>query len=66
MPGGEHIINLQFISENVGYATVGPYTGTFKTVNGGLTWTPMPDFVTCYNQGLFFFDELNGVVGGSG
>lgn len=66
LPGGEHIINLQFISENVGFATVGPYSGTFKTVDGGLTWNPIPNLVTCFNHGLFFFDELNGFVGGSG
>lgn len=65
--GGEHIVNLEFTSENTGYMTVGPYGGTYKTTDGGLNWTQLT-FVgnMCYNQALFFWDEDNGVVGGSG
>jgi len=65
-PGGEHIINLQFITENIGFITVGPYLGSYKTINGGLTWTAITDLTTCFNQGLYFFDENNGFIGGSG
>src|SRR5687768_13877794 len=32
-PGGEHIINLKFVSETIGYMAVGPYSGTYKTTN---------------------------------
>lgn len=66
-PGGEHIVNLEFTSETTGYMTVGPYAGTYKTTDGGLNWTQLT-FVgnMCYNQGLYFWDEDNGVVGGSG
>jgi len=65
-PGGEHIINLQFITEDIGFLAVGPYSGSYKTIDGGLTWTPIIDLTTCFNQGLYFFDENNGFIGGSG
>ena len=65
-PGGEHIVNLDFVSENIGFMTVGPYTGSFKTIDGGITWTAITGLNTCYNQGLYFFDEQNGFIGGSG
>jgi photosystem II stability/assembly factor-like uncharacterized protein len=66
LPGGEHIINLQFITENIGFIIVGPYSGSYKTIDGGLSWTAITALNTCYNQGLFFFDEQNGFIGGSG
>lgn len=67
LPGGGHILNLDFVSENVGYMTVGPYSGTYKTIDGGLNWTSLATSGNlCYNQGLFFFDEQNGFIGGSG
>ena len=65
-PGGEHIVNLQFITESIGFITVGPYSGSYKTVDGGITWTAITGLNTCYNQGLFFFDEQNGFIGGAG
>lgn len=66
-PGGEHIINLKFVSETAGYMAVGPYSGTYKTTDGGSTWTPvMTSGNLCFNEGLFFFDEQNGFIGGSG
>lgn len=66
-PGGEHIMNLKFVSETVGYMTVGPYTGTYMTIDGGLTWTQVTFAGNmCYNYGLYFFGQGNGFVGGSG
>lgn len=65
-PGGEHIVNLKFVNELVGFMTVGPYSGTYKTVDGGLNWTQIQNLSMCYNHGLYFFDENNGFVGGSG
>lgn len=66
-PNGDDILKLDFVTEAVGYMTIGPYTGTYKTVDGGLTWTELfPSTNFCYNEGLFFFDENNGFVGGSG
>lgn len=65
--GGEHFVNLKFVTESMGYAAVGPYSGTFKTTDGGLNWTPIVFVgVMCYNQGLYFWDENNGMVGGAG
>lgn len=66
MPNGEHIVNLSFVNELIGFMTVGPYTGTYKTIDGGTTWTNINNLTTCYNQGLYFFDENNGFMGGSG
>jgi photosystem II stability/assembly factor-like uncharacterized protein len=65
--GGEHIINMQFLNDNVGFITVGPYSGSYGTTNGGLTWSliSLPGN-QCYNHGLYFFDENNGFIGGSG
>ena len=67
LTGGEHIINMQFLNDNVGFITVGPYSGSYGTTDGGLTWNAinLPGN-QCYNQGLFFFDENNGFIGGSG
>lgn len=66
-PNGAHILNLQFLNDNVGFMTVGPYSGSYGTTNGGVTWSliPLPGN-QCYNKGLFFFDENNGFIGGSG
>jgi len=66
MPNGEHIVNLSFINELIGFMTVGPYTGTYKTIDGGVTWASINNLSTCYNQGLYFFNENNGFIGGSG
>jgi photosystem II stability/assembly factor-like uncharacterized protein len=67
VPGGEHIVNLKFVNETTGYLAAGPYTGVFKTTDGGLTWTQLtPAGNLCYNEGLFFFDEQNGFLGGAG
>lgn len=65
-PNGEHIINLDFINENIGFMAVGPYNGSYKTIDGGNTWTAIPNLITCFNHGIFFFDENNGFIGGSG
>ena len=66
-PGNEHIVNLQFVSETTGFMTVGPYSGSYKTTNGGTTWQPVGlSSNMCYNEGLFFFDENNGFIAGSG
>lgn len=65
--GGTTIMKLDFVSEEIGYMTVGPYTGTFKTMDGGITWESVTMAGTmCYNQGLYFWDENNGLIGGAG
>jgi len=65
-PGSEHILNLKFVTNNIGFMTVGPYNGMYKTTDGGSTWTQITGLSTCFNQGMYFFDENNGFVGGSG
>lgn len=66
-PNGEHIVKLQFITETIGFAAIGPYTGSYKTSDGGLTWQALPlSSNLCFNKGMYFFDENNGVIGGSG
>lgn len=70
IPSGfdDNIINLKFVSESIGFMTVGPYSnGLFKTIDGGLTWTlylPSEEPL-CYNYGLYMFTENNGYLGGS-
>jgi photosystem II stability/assembly factor-like uncharacterized protein len=64
---GDHFVKLQFVSEMIGFATVGPYSGSYKTIDGGLTWTALPlSGNLCFNEGLYFFDENNGIIAGSG
>jgi len=62
------IINLKFVTTEIGYMAVGPYSnGIFKTSDGGLNWSlvsPMEDDL-CYNYGLYFFGEDNGFLGGA-
>lgn len=61
------ILNLQFLTDSIGYMTAGPYSNSYKTVDGGLNWTVNTFWGTnCYNQGLYFFDPDNGFIGGSG
>ena len=61
------ILNLQFLNDTIGYMTAGPYSNSYKTVDGGLNWTVNTFWGTnCFNQGLYFFDENNGFIGGSG
>jgi hypothetical protein len=64
-PGGDDFLKLDFVSANIGYATVGPYSGTYRTVDGGLNWTVISTTL-CFNQGLFFTADGEGFVGGSG
>lgn len=66
-PGGEHILNLQFLADDIGYMTVGPYSGSYKTIDGGLTWTQhVIPLNQCFNRGLYFFNQNDGFIGGSG
>lgn len=66
-PGGDDFIELDFITDEIGFATVGPYSGTYRTEDGGLTWTSLnTNMSLCYNHGLYFFADGEGFVGGSG
>jgi photosystem II stability/assembly factor-like uncharacterized protein len=67
LAGGEHILNLQFLTDDIGYMSIGPYSGSYKTIDGGLSWTALPILGNqCFNKGLYFFDQNNGFIGGSG
>lgn len=64
---GYDFVELDFVTEDIGFATIGPYTGTYKTMDGGLTWTQLNTSGSlCYNHGLYFFDQSYGFVGGAG
>jgi photosystem II stability/assembly factor-like uncharacterized protein len=66
-PGADSILEVKFVSELIGYMTVGNYGGVYKTINGGLAWVEIiPAGILCFVEGLFFFDENNGFVGGAG
>lgn len=64
-PGGDDFVKLDFINDSIGYATVGPYSGTYRTDDGGLNWTLL-NVSMCYNYGLYFYADGEGFVGGSG
>lgn len=67
LPGGEDFVELDFITDEIGYATVGPYTGTYRTVDGGSTWTLLNTSQSmCFNDALYFLSDGEGFVGGSG
>lgn len=65
--GGYDFMELDFITAEIGFATIGPYTGAYKTTDGGLTWNQLSTSGSlCYNHGLYFLDQTYGFVGGSG
>jgi len=65
-PGGDDILDIVFTTEMEGYITVGPYSGTYKTSDGGLTWNLVNNIYICFNLGMYFFDANNGFLGGAG
>jgi photosystem II stability/assembly factor-like uncharacterized protein len=54
----DNLLNLKFISDQIGYITVGPVSnGVYKTSDGGTTWelvAPAEDTL-CAHYGLYFF-----------
>jgi len=66
-PNGYDFMEVDFVTEDIGFVTIGPYTGTYKTTDGGLTWTQLNTSGSlCYNHGLYFLDQSYGFVGGAG
>ncbi len=66
-PGPEtDFLQIKFLTENVGYISVGPYYGILKTIDGGVNWSVENSIYACFNHGLYFFDENSGFLGGSG
>lgn len=63
-PFGDDIVNLKFVNETTGYMT-SQFSGVFKTTDGGSNWSQVTANM-CNTHGLFFWDEQNGFIGGSG
>ena len=65
---GEPVFNkLQFLTDDLGYTSVGDFQGIYKTVDGGSTWTAVPlEGSQCYTYSFFFRAEDTGVIGGTG
>lgn len=65
--GGEHVLDLQFFNDSTGYMVVGPYGSTYKTIDGGQNWSPISlSGNLCFQEALYFFNEDEGFIGGSG
>ena len=66
-PGTPNFNKLQFLTEDLGYASVGEFQGIYKTTNGGNTWSSVPlEGSQCYTYSFFFRAEDTGVIGGTG
>ena len=65
----DNLLNVKFISDQIGYVAVGPISnGVYKTTDGGTTWelvAPAEDTL-CAHYGLYFFGEDDGFLGGRG
>lgn len=64
-----HILDLEFVSDNIGFCASSNTAGIFKTVDGGLNWIEITDLVlmdVCFSKTIFAFDENNYLAGGSG
>ncbi len=58
--------SVTFTSENTGYAVGdGNYENFFMTTDGGDTWDPVNSGTSASFSSMHFFDENNGLVGGS-
>lgn len=65
--GDLNILDLQFITEDMGYMVVGEYGLTYKTIDGGINWTSLSvSGNLCYPRALYFFSENDGYIGGNG
>lgn len=63
-------VDIEFVSESVGFLAlhtpdVNEYDQIHRTNDGGLTWTPLPEYSDVmeermYIQQLYFFNELDG------
>jgi hypothetical protein len=65
-PGGEDIVNIDFVSPAVGYLATGPYGSVYKTTDGGLNWTEIVVMSQCFVTGLYMTADGEGFTGGSG
>lgn len=63
-----HYADVWFVNETIGYLTMQDVYGAYKTADGGLNWVPVGNMSSnmCYARALYFSDENNGFMGGSG
>lgn len=67
LSGQTEINNLKFITEDVGYASVGDFGGIYKTVDGGQNWSQVTlSGGLCVTTGMYFWGEDDGIIGGAG
>ena len=64
-----NIIDLEFVSESVGYMICDWTSEFYKTIDGGFTWTPVTDLELgniCYKNSIYAFSEDHLFLGGAG
>ncbi len=64
-----HIVDLEFVSETVGYMICDWTSDFYKTIDGGLTWAPVTDIELgniCYKSSIYTFNENHLFLGGAG
>lgn len=69
IPADQRVSKFQFPSKNIGYALhddLQEVAGDkiYKTIDGATTWTEITIEGAKYLSALYFFDDLNGFVGG--
>lgn len=63
-----NINNVKFVNEQIGFMAIEPYSSVYKTVDGGQTWMQLDSLSgnMCYKQGMYFWNDMEGLVGGAG
>lgn len=67
--GTFHFLDLDFATEDIGFAVIGQFIGLYKTVDGGSTWVAMDDMELgnfCYRNALYVNSEDHFFAGGAG
>lgn len=62
------ILDLEFVSDEIGFCTTTNTAGIFKTLDGGVNWTPINDFMLqdfCRSKTLYVKSETEYFAGGS-
>lgn len=59
------VLRIQFINEQVGYASCSGSSRVIKSTDGGLTWTDVSPMMLASFRGMHWYDDLIGVCVGS-